>query len=199
MMQRNGRYILTWAAALAALALLSTNIVLAKGPPAKILISGPGIHGGAEVTNPALLNGIALGILEDFSRAIDRPATVDLPSTSQYTLTRFFQDTDGAYMLFDRLHYYLPSPKSPAIIFYDGLSVGGGWSEYDGRWFFAHSEGEAAMHRLLDSLGAFAAPQQPLPATGGGSIPLQWVVLLACGAILGGGMFILRQRTLKRP
>jgi hypothetical protein len=47
-------------------------------------------------------------------------------------------------------------------------------SEFDGKWFHAMPEGDAAMQRLLKRIGAARAVSLSLPITGGASGRLEW-------------------------
>jgi hypothetical protein len=70
-----------------ALLLLATNQALAKGPPDKVTISGPGLDDTIEITDPASLAHLELGALENLGRgAIPKPAGVSFDGG--YVLTR---------------------------------------------------------------------------------------------------------------
>jgi len=47
---------------------LTTTLALAKGPPDKVVISGPGLKGEVESTGGVAISVLGLGSLEDFQR-----------------------------------------------------------------------------------------------------------------------------------
>lgn len=120
---------------------------LAKGPFAKIVISGPGLAEVATITDDRFMQALSLGMFEDFHTSLQAPARGE-----GYELARYYQSDNGTFEVFDRLTYY-PNPSGGrAYIFYNGLE-GNGWSEYDGHWFYAKPNGEVAMQDLLNQLG----------------------------------------------
>jgi len=169
-----------------ALLVLTTSLALAKGPPDKVVISGPGLSGEVESTDCVAISVLGLGSLEDFQRG---PIAAPQVSTG-YQLTRYFKD-GASYRPFDRLIYYPNRSGERGYIFYEGLRVSGGWSEYDGKWFYATKAGDAAMRRLLKQLGAAPAT---LPATGGTAAPLEAVVALGGALALAGALLRFRQK-----
>ena len=158
---------------------LSLHPVLAKGPPDKLIISGPGTPGEVTVTDVALLADVGLGSLEEFS-TISPPAGL----VQSYEVTRYFKNGE-IFTPFDRLHYYVDPTGGRGYIFYDGLSFdhNSGWSEYDGKWFRASAAGDIAMRALLKHIGA--APKAGiLSATGSAATPVRELAALACGLVI---------------
>jgi hypothetical protein len=159
--------------------LLGVSPVLAKGPPDKAVISGPGITGEVAITDAATLADMGLGSLEDFQSPLNAPSQ----TAAGYQIDRFFRN-GGTFQPFDRLVYYPPASGERGRIFYAGMAVVGyGSSDYDGKWFRATAAGDAAMQRLLGHL----APQLGLPATGtissrAGLVTLLVGLLLIVGA-----------------
>ena len=49
---------------IAALALIPLSVALAKGPPVKVVISGPGLDGDITITDPTLLDHFGSGQFE---------------------------------------------------------------------------------------------------------------------------------------
>jgi len=124
---------------------------LAKGPLAQIVISGPGLAEAVTVNDHRFLEALGLGMLEDFSEA--PLATTPTAVGTGYELVRYIRNESGTLIAFDRLTYY-PNPLGTrAYIFYNGIEANG-WSDYDGKWFYATPKGEAAMRDLLKELGA---------------------------------------------
>src|SRR5947208_16281011 len=81
-------------------------VTQAKGRPDKLTISGPGLKGMVEVTDPQALEGLDLGDFVQYD-AIGAPRAGD-----GYELTAFYQE-DQQYHVSLRLHYYLnPSGAS---------------------------------------------------------------------------------------
>ncbi len=165
--------------------LLAVHPALAKGPPDKAVISGPGIAGEHAITDAATLRDLGMGTLEDFQRPLEAPTQAG----AGYQIDRFFR-TGSRFFPFDRVVYYPPAAGERGLIFYAGMGVVGyGASEYDGKWFRATAAGDAAMQQLLEKL----VPQAQLPATGGvpwqpNALALLAGLLLVVGAaILAGG------------
>jgi LPXTG-motif cell wall-anchored protein len=172
--------------ALALLAALTTvSLALAKGPPDKLTISGPGLQGEIEVTDPALLADIGFGGLEEFDsngrHGIPEPAVGE-----GYTLIRLLRNPNGTFQPWDQLRYYPNALDGRGVVFYDGL-IGPNTSEFDGRWYFARPAGEAGMQRLLATLGVTAPVPQALPATGA-TTARPWLIGLGAALLLAGGL-----------
>lgn len=125
---------------------LALPAALAKGPPNRVLITGPGIGGEIVITDALLLQWMALGKFDDlFSGDIDAPD--DLDEESGYEIVRQYAIAGGNFMTFDRIMYYPHPDGELGYIHYVGLEHGG--SEYDGRWFHITPEGEAILTALL--------------------------------------------------
>lgn len=118
----------------------------AKGQPDKIILRGSDI-GEIEITDPAFLAALELGQLENFGSTVLPPILVG----RGYELKRYYRQDDGTFRAFDHAHYYPGMFGLPSYVFYDGLNVddSSGGSEYDGKWFYATPEGDAAMRALL--------------------------------------------------
>ena len=164
---------------------LTTSLALAKGPPDKVVISGPGLSGEIESTDREAISALGLGALEDFQRG-----PIEAPQVGAgYQMACYFKD-GASYRPFDRLTYYPNLPGKRSYIFYEGLRISGGWSEYDGKWFYATKAGDAAMRRLLWQLGTEPAT---LPATGG-TAPLAAAAVLSGALVLAGALLRLGQK-----
>ena len=164
---------------------LTTSLALAKGPPEMVVISGPGLSGEVESTDREAISALGLGALEDFQRG-----PIAAPQVGAgYQMARYFKD-GASYRPFDRLTYYPNLPGKRSYIFYEGLRISGGWSEYDGKWFYATKAGDAAMRRLLGQLGTEPAT---LPATGG-TAPLAAAAVLSGALVLAGALLRLGQK-----
>jgi hypothetical protein len=118
----------------------TARLTQAKGNFAKIVITSDRLTSEIEVTDPSLLSFFSFS---DFPNA-----RATEPSFNEgYVVTRYFLDESGTLHAFDRLRYY-PNHVGPGgFIFYEGLINGG--SEYDGKWYAASSEGDAAMRRNI--------------------------------------------------
>jgi|GEM_PF-1907859 len=178
--------------AVAVAALLATSPALAKGPPDKLIISGPGIAAPVEITDAAALRDLGLGGLEELAAPLEPPPQI----SGGYQLDRFFRHGSG-YQIFDRAVYYPPAAGGRGVVFYPGLSaVGGGWSEYDGGWFQATAAGDAAMRQLL----ARPELQPALPATSRAPSPVPGPgATLAALLLLGAGAVVLAAWLRARP
>jgi len=118
--------------------LFSTTSALAQGPFSYITVRGPGISGDLSVTNPALLDFFAFA---DFSKG---PVEVPTDPGEGYEVVRSLVDgKTNKVQNFDYLHYY----PDTSHVYYDGLVEGS--SEYDGKWYIARPESEAAFRSAL--------------------------------------------------
>lgn len=159
--------------------LLMASPAYAKGPPDKVVISGPGLDGSVAITDVSALQYLGLGALEDFGQRIDPQPQ----RRGGYQIDRLVRQ-GASYWTFDQLMYYPPAPGERGVIFYAGLrAVGSGSSEYDGQWFYATAAGDTSMTRILTEI----LPRPMLPTTGavGESIgtPLVWAVLLLLSGV----------------
>lgn len=168
--------------------LVTARDVGAKGPPAKAVLSGPGLQGEVAITDAQALAPLALGVLEDFTGGAIQAPGERATDANRYTLVSYFDDGNGSYRPFDRLYYYPDPSGGRGYILYEGLRISGGWSEYDGKWFNATPEGDQSMRRLLERLGVTLTVAPTLPATGRGSVGVAWLLALAGVFALGGGL-----------
>jgi hypothetical protein len=160
-----------------ALLLATTRLALAwpDQPPDKALISGAGLTGEVEITDPDILKALKLGAIEDFEQGMVAPPQ-DLGEG--YRITRYFYD--GTFN-FGVLHYY-PNPAGGTgyVRFEDGPDLQGNHTQYNGQWFHVTPEGEAAMQRLFTQMGAQPAST---PVASGGA-PVIVSLLAAIGGVL---------------
>jgi hypothetical protein len=175
------------------LLLWPTGLALAKGPAAKVTITGPNLREEIEVTHSTVLEALSLAQFEEFSQSIEAPEGLG----TGYELTRYFKDGSRLWA-FDHLHYYPDPAGGPGYVFYDGL-LEGGWSEYDGKWFQVSATGETALQRLLAEEGVAIEAEAPaesllLPVTGGTTWPLAGLAVAMGGLLLVGGLFLCSYR-----
>lgn len=183
----------------AALALVAAP-VLAKGPPQKVTIEGPGLAAPLEITNPTTLESLGMTMLEDVDSKVGGPGTL----SAVYLVTRYYQD-GARYIPFDQVLYARQAESGRPLVFYVGIV--NGWSEYDGRWFNATAAGAAAMDTILakaapaeaESVSAPAeqpaiASVQPEPAPSAPSAALLGATLAVAGFAAG---WLLRPRALR--
>jgi hypothetical protein len=153
---------------ISALFLMCASQVLAKGAPAKVIITGPGLTGEVLITDPKLLQAFSFFQFEDINHQIMAPTSPD----EGYIVTRYVQDRSQAW---DRVIYYPQPAGVAAIAFLEGL-IGSSSTEFDGQWYQVSSEGDTAMRQLLaahgvrlpkrnTAIGTATGPQQ-LPVTG---------------------------------
>jgi WD40 repeat protein len=137
---------LRWVFILSGLAalLLSANLALAKGPWGKVEISGEGLSGVVEITDPQLLNDLSIGIFQDLALgSIDTPEVVG----GGYKMLRGWDNEQGVFTPFDLVHYYADPRGGPGYLYYDGLVNGG--SEFDHHWYRVTPEGEKAIQQFF--------------------------------------------------
>jgi hypothetical protein len=145
---------------IAALTLNPLRAVLAKGPPYKVTISGPGIQGRIVVTDPQLLDAFAIYGFNDLERRID-PPQVELGGG--YRITRY-ADEETAW---DYLTYYLNPAGGLGYLFFDGLDPSIGTTQGQGMWYLPSEDGDAAMKRILADYRASYYPPKPAAPAGG--------------------------------
>ncbi len=162
-MQRKG--MVHWLSIAGAL-LLGIGLAQAKGPPSKIVISGPGLLGQVEVTNAQLLQRLGMGALEDLAQGVIAAPAPGVDLAERYRIDRYHTDSAGKGWPFDRIYYYPNRSGAGGYIFYEGLTPFGGRSEYDGKWFRATAAGDGAMQQLLAHLRRSVSSVPRLPATG---------------------------------
>jgi hypothetical protein len=178
-----------------ALLLLTTGLALAwpDQPPERATISGPGLQGEVEITDPATLQALQLGKIEDFNRG-----TISAPVVGAgYSITRYFY---GGKFNFAHLQYY-PNPSGAVgyLYFEDGPQLSGDHTEYHQQWLYATPQGDAALRALLKRLGVSAAQAQA-PNDSVAELPLgsKWRSdgLIALGSVvaLGAGGVIFQRR-----
>jgi hypothetical protein len=128
---------------------ITVQAALAKGPPQKVTISGGDLSAEIEVTDDAgILEALGTMMLEDFdTRTPDAPEGFDDSWGDGYLITRFYEDPPGHFFPFDAVLYYPDPEGGRGYIQY--LGIANGWSEYDGKWFRASAEGEAALTLVI--------------------------------------------------
>ncbi|HJS29029.1 MAG TPA: hypothetical protein VJ768_05380 [Anaerolineales bacterium] len=127
-------------------AILGFGVAFAKGPPAKVVIEGPGLETPIEISEALPLMAFSLFQFEDVERPIDPPAD----SGVGYTITRYILDGEKLTP-WDRLVYYPGAEGKPGVVYLEGMLSGS--SEYDGMWYGVSSDGDAAMRSILSGAG----------------------------------------------
>ncbi len=144
---------ITRAFVFAGLLLLTTFAITLAWPetaPDRATISGPGLSGEVEITDPAVLNALKLGGVEDFKRGV-----LAAPKVGEgYRITRYFYQ--GTFN-FGLLHYYRVDGQASYVYFEDGPDLEGNHTMYHQKWFHATPTGDAAMKQFLVSLGVSAS------------------------------------------
>lgn len=125
--------------------------------PDKATISGPGLKGEIQITEPQELEALKLGALEDLDHGpIDAPKVGD-----GYKITRWFY---GGTFNFAQLNYYPARDGARGVVFWqDGPDLTGSHTPFHQKWLYAKPDGEAAVAQLIGKLGArsgSAAPSQ---------------------------------------
>lgn len=114
----------------------------AKANFSKIVISGGDLTSAVEVTDPALPDFFSFS---DFPTAgITKPKNIHV--SDGYIVSRGWEEND-LFTAWDSLFYFPKDDGTGGYVYYEGLI--NGWSEYDGKWYLASAEGDAAMRRLL--------------------------------------------------
>ena len=124
---------------------------LAKGPPAKVVISGPGLEKELELTDAKTMNVLGMATFEDVETVAYPEATL----TSVYVITRYFRD-GGVYRPFDQVLYAVGNSRTQGYVYYVGIY--NGWGPYDNKWFATHRDSEDVLRNVLIKNGAKLTP-----------------------------------------
>ncbi len=173
------------------LLLLNPPAVLASPfeTPDRATISGPGIVGERDITEPSLLATLQFRSLDD-QAVRGRETTTALVSGEPYLLTRYMKKYDGTLFVVDRFRYYQGQNGQPGRFFYEAVGYTG--SPYSGEWLVATPSEDSTFVALLAKL--VAAQPAALPATRGTAGMGDWVIMLAAlAALLLGVTLRLRQ------
>lgn len=171
--------------------LFQVRIAEAKGPPEKVIITGPGLMTPIEITEASQLQVFSIYGFENIDRRIPEPKD---PGQG-YVITRYVKD--GANLIeWDRLVYYPQPTGKPGYVFYEGLRQPGMSSEFDGYWYPASQTGDAAMRRILLTAGSAGASQAGQPGAESRSpfIVMLAAVLLMLIVLSMAGMILVRRQ-----
>jgi hypothetical protein len=122
----------------------------AKGGAVKVVLSGPGWYGELVVEDPGLLGHLGTASFEDVESSPEIPPDLG----AGYLLDRFGDSGEGA-LPFDRVVYFPDPAGGRGYVYY--LETVNGDGPYDGRWFHATPEGEAAIQAVFDAHGVLAS------------------------------------------
>lgn len=175
------------------LSLTTIVTAFAKGGFTFITITGPNLKQTIRATDPALTNDFFA--FADFYRA-----KTDAPSDPGvgYEITRYYVDGTRETP-FDSLHYY----PDTGYVYYDGIA-GGGWSEYDGKWYTAKPEIKIVFENVLPGQTQPAAPVgeskpvTPLDPTQSTSSTVQNRSILIIALLTGFVLILLFAQRLRR-
>lgn len=109
---------------------------MAKGPYAKVVISGRGLQDSIVVTDHTILDELQFAALMDFERPAPAPST-----TEHYALIYYYADGHGNSRPGFVMRYY-PDPSGGIGIFHNAYAP-------KGPWLHATSEGDSLLKRLL--------------------------------------------------
>jgi len=157
-------------------------------PPDKAFISGPGLIGEVQITDPQTLEDLRLGGIEDFNTgALPEPPKV---SGEGYKITRYFYD--GTFN-FATLHYY-PDPAGRRGLLYweDGPDLIGDHTPYNDQWLYANAESEVVLQNQLKVLGVSMTSATTSPTASLSPLPAVWLFVLACVAVFASGLIVSR-------
>ncbi len=137
------RFVLYITVSLTTIGLAVLPRAYAKGPADKITITGPGLDGMIEITDPDTAEALSMTMLEDFRVFIDVPERLG----PGYELTRYYRLESGSYRPFDQVAYYPDLYGGRGYVNYIGIVNGS--SEYDGKWFRAQDEADQVIRQVL--------------------------------------------------
>jgi len=147
--------------------------------PDRASISGPGIVGERDITEPSLLATLQFRTLDD-QAVRGRERTTAPVSGELYLLTRYMKKYDGTLFVVDRFRYYQGQHGQPGRFFYEAVGYTG--SPYSGEWLIATPSEDATFVGLLTKLGVEQVAA--LPATGGTAGMGDWAIMVAALAAL---------------
>jgi hypothetical protein len=119
----------------------------AKGIASLIEIEVPGLENTIRVEGLDAVWDLSIGQLEDFTQPLDAPADAGVG----LYLTRYLSDNERDTYPFDNVVYFASQTGGRGYVYYLGMI--NGRSEYDGRWFQATPEGDAAISAVLAQHG----------------------------------------------
>jgi hypothetical protein len=164
------------------LLLVPSAVGRAKGPPQLVRISVPGRDGYIESGGSSVPPGLSMGQFENFNQEVEPPEIVFPP----VIITRYY-DT-RSHVPWDQVLYYPDPAGGQGYVYY--VMIFNGSSPYDGRWYRATTEGEAALSDLLTSKGITLET----PASAGrAAFPTLPAIVLLIG-LLGTGGVVLKKR-----
>lgn len=131
--------------------LIPLSVGWAKGPPSKVVITGPGLADPVEIESPDMLKAFSLFQFE----MTDQPAEAPSDPGPGYTITRLML-AEGEYREWDRLVYFPNEKGSGGVVFYVGLVDEDMSTEFDGGWYLVSPEGDEAMREILSQEGVLA-------------------------------------------
>lgn len=152
-----------WLALLTAI-LLPSSVAPAKGPPDKVVITGPGLPNQIVVTDHATLAALEFSALMDFESPAEAPST-----RAGYTLTYYYLDSSGK--------------SEPAFVmrYYPDSSGGAGrvYNRYapNGPWLYAQPDGDSTMRQLLQAHGVAVTPSVGVLPTSRASVYATLVIV----------------------
>lgn len=122
-------------------------------PPNKALISGPGIKGQVEISDPTVLAVLRLGSLEDLSTgAIQKPNIAG----EGYNIIRYFE---GSFHFADLTYYPGANGARSYVYWQDGPDLQGDHTPYNNQWLNVTAHGDAVLQRFLhDTILADPSP-----------------------------------------
>ncbi len=172
------------------LILLTSGTALAKGPPDKITINGPGLPDEIEITASQTLDSFSMGQFIDFEMPINEPHSPD----TGYKITRWYRIGSTTLKAIDTFIYY-PNPQGDnGYVFYEGIIdkmfIYGG-SPNDGKWFQVAEGVELVMRQIFTEYGVPTAVNSPQV-----TLPTEFLTWIGYGSLLviGGAVFLAYRR-----
>jgi hypothetical protein len=135
-----------------ALLALATGAAFAKPGHAdgKMTITGPGINGVIEVTDPEMQSGLSpYNFLAALNPYVEAP---QLAEGQGYEITYYLKHEDGTYEAVERMRYVPDANGGQGYVYYSDLKLN------TGTWFQLTPEGEARIQSVLNQIGITVAP-----------------------------------------
>ncbi|MBF8284232.1 MAG: hypothetical protein HW378_3147 [Anaerolineales bacterium] len=187
-----------------ALLALTTGAAFAKPghDDGKMTITGPGINGVIEVTDPEMQSGLSpYNFLAELTPYVEAPQFAE---GDGYDIVYYFKQSDGTYEAVERMRYVPDANGGQGYVYYSDLKLN------TGTWFQLTPEGEARIQSVLNQIGITVAmavspvntsPVESAPTVTAAPRPTSvsgWLVALGVAAVsalaLSGVLLQLRAR-----
>lgn len=135
-------------------------------PPTSAFISGPGISGQVQITDPTVLAALRMGGLEDLNTGV---VAEPVGIRDGYQITRYFE---GSFRFADLTYSPGANGARSYVFFRDGAQLIGDHTPFNNHWLYATAQGDTVLRQYLDALrsGSVAPPLLARASASGASL-----------------------------